>query len=90
MCTSISSGNHENGLFESSFDDPRKMHLLNFIKGGNKYYDTSYGKRWAVMELICRIFVSACARIIMKKYKSKLIDLILVLVQKQQKSKKYL
>ena len=34
---------------------------------------------------LCRIFVGACARIIMSKYKSKLIGFILVLVQKEKK-----
>ena len=41
--------NHENGRFEKSFDDPRKMHFLNFIKSGNKYYATFYGERSAAM-----------------------------------------
>ena len=37
---------------KKSFDDPSKMHLLIFLKSGNIYLTTFYGKRWAVMEVI--------------------------------------
>ena len=37
---------------KKSFDGPPKMHFLNFIKSGNIYYATFYGKRWAMMEVL--------------------------------------
>ena len=37
---------------EKSFDDPRKMNFLNFMKSGSIYYATFYGEWWAAMEVI--------------------------------------